>query len=375
MPDPTTRQPIVCVVLPTFNEALNIERCIDGIFAQQERIKSHRVHVLVVDDNSPDGTQDVVRRLQMQFPALHLLGGKKKGLGDAYKRGMAEAQRTLAPVLIVQMDADGQHDAGLLPLFVGLAESGFGIVIGSRYVPGGSTPDFSWRRLLLSRMGNLMVRFLGGIARVRDCTSGFRCIRAELLAQCNLAFLSTRGYSFQSSLMCELVRTSAPLIEVPITFGDRRLGESKLSLDDQLEFLANVVRIRFRNSEEFFRYCFVGASGVLANLGCYIGLTRGAYISPEIASALAIEISIISNFLLHNFWTFTARGLHWGIGRRFLKFHLVAGFSGALNYLMFLLLYQTMVVNDIVANLAGIAVATLVNYLLNSFWTWSLDRK
>ncbi len=140
-------RPKACIVLPTYNEAENVRDIVRGIFDQQEKIISHDLHVLVVDDDSPDRTQEVVRGLMTEYENLHLLTGPKRGLGEAYKRGFNHAQSLLSPDLIFEMDADGQHDPGLIPLIVVLLNNGFSLVIGSRFVPGGSTPQFSlWRK-------------------------------------------------------------------------------------------------------------------------------------------------------------------------------------------------------------------------------------
>jgi dolichol-phosphate mannosyltransferase len=365
---PKTRK--ACIVLPTYNERDNVVLLLPLIFAQASRIPSHELHVLIVDDNSPDGTAQAVREMLDTYPHLHLLQGEKKGLGEAYKRGIAHALRTLDPDLIFQMDADLQHSPDLIPLFVTLAENGFSLVIGSRFAIGGSTPGFSLRRRTLSRIGNTLLRVLGGLPSLRDCTSGFRCIKASLLAECDLGQLSTRGYSFQSSLLFELIRSGAKVIEVPIEFPDRRHGESKLSLQDQVEFLLNIFRIRFRKSEEFCKFAMVGGSGVFVNLGLYIAFSRGLGFPLELSSALAIELSIISNFILNNAFTFNRRNLVNGLRQRFLRFHLAAGAAGLVNFSIFLMLVRGMELWDIPANLIGIACATVVNYVLNSRWTW-----
>lgn len=237
-----------CVLLPTFNEAENVRLLLPQIFGQAAEIPSHELHVLVLDDESPDDTAGEVRALMKRFPRLHLMTGPKQGLGAAYQRGIEYALRELQPDLVLQMDADFQHCPSLLPLFVTLANQGFSLVIGSRFVAGGDTPHFSLRRRFLSKTGNWMVRRLGGVPRIRDCTSGFRCIDASLLRQCDLSHLSTRGYSFLSSLLCELLRKGARPIEVPIRFGLRHHGDSKLALRDQIEFLVNLVRMRFCRS-------------------------------------------------------------------------------------------------------------------------------
>jgi dolichol-phosphate mannosyltransferase len=359
-----------CVVLPTYNEAENVTIVIPKVFAQAGKIPSHELHVLVVDDNSPDGTQDVVSGLMKQYKNLHLITGKKKGLGEAYKRGMSYVRKNLPSDLVFEMDADGQHDAALIPLFVDLANHGFSLVIGSRFSAGGSTPDFSFRRKLISLAGNWMIRFLGGLPRIHDCTSGFRCIKTDVLEKCEFGFLSTRGYSFQSSLLVELLRNGAKVIEVPIVFPDRQYGESKLAMRDQVEFLLNIAKIRFRQSEEFIKFLAVGFSGVFVNLGVYIFLTRIMSVPVELAPLIAIEVSIISNFLLNHYWTFTARTTETSFLRKLFRFHLAAGVAGILNYTVFLILLKFLNVHDILSNIIGISLGALVNYFLNSYWTW-----
>ncbi|WP_319583590.1 glycosyltransferase family 2 protein [uncultured Pseudodesulfovibrio sp.] len=365
---------IACIVLPTYNESENVRILLPQIFEQAKRIRSHELHVLVVDDASPDGTADVVKELQGQFPNLHLLSGQKKGLGEAYKRGFAHALDTLDPDLILQMDADLQHSPELLPLMISLQEYDFSFVIGSRFTLGGSTPNFSFKRRMMSLVGNWLLRNMGGLPAIKDCTSGFRCIKAELLKRCDLTGLSTKGYSFQSSLLFELVRNGAKIIEVPITFPDRVRGESKLSFADQIEFLLNVTRIRFRKSSEFIRFLFVGASGVIVNLGLYYLLTRLLSVSFEIAAPIAIEVSIISNFILNNFYTFKERDAKNSLRRRFLYFHVAAGIAGVVNYCLFLMLVSGIGMYDILANCIGILAGTMVNYVMNSRITW-VDKK
>ncbi len=363
-----------CVILPTYNEAENVSDVIPNIFAQAPAIPTHDLHVLVVDDNSPDGTQDVIHTLMERFQNLHLITGPKRGLGEAYKRGIEDAMKRLSPDIVFEMDADGQHDPGLIPLFAYLADHGFSLVIGSRFAPGGSTPDFSRGRRVMSLVGNWMIRFLGGLPKINDCTSGFRCIKAEVLKKCDFRFLSTRGYSFQSSALWELLQHGARVIEVPITFRCRRHGESKLTLRDQVEFLVNVVNLRFRQSEEFIRFALVGLSGLLVNLGSYILLTRKMGFDIALASPVAIELSILSNYFLNDVWTFKYRRVTTPIYRRLFRFHAVAALAGLLNYLTFLTLVYYMHIYDILANVVGISIGMLVNYSLNSIWTWHKSR-
>jgi dolichol-phosphate mannosyltransferase len=232
--------------MPTYNEAANVRELLPKILREADKIPSHELHLLVVDDKSPDGTAALVSEWMQQDPRIHLLSGDKKGLGEAYQRGFAYAIETIKPDLIIQMDADQQHDPALLPLFVNLTQYGFTLVIGSRFAPGSGNPALSFRRRVLSGMATILVRSAAGLPRLYDCTSGYRCISVDLLMRCNLRGLSTRGYSFQSSLLSELFRNRAQVIEIPIVFGPRAHGTSKLQMTDQVEFLANIGRLWLR---------------------------------------------------------------------------------------------------------------------------------
>jgi dolichol-phosphate mannosyltransferase len=359
-----------CIVLPTYNEAENIAVLVPQIFAQRSQIHSHNLIAIVVDDKSPDGTGQIVKSMQNNYPDLHLLEDKDNGLGEAYIKGMKYAIDNCNADVIIQMDADLQHDPGMLPLFLTLYKFGFTLIIGSRFAPGGKTPEFTFYRKFLSSFGNFLVRLFSGIPRIHDCTSGFRCIKSDLIKKCDFSNMSVRGYSFQSSLLYELLRNGARILEIPIIFEARRYGTSKLAFRDQVEFLVNLIRIRFHKSREFFKFCVVGTSGVIVNMGLLIVLTRLFGIVLEYASPIAIEISIISNFILNNIWTFRARTIKSSLLKRFARFHVVAFSAGIVNYVILLSLHYAAGIVDIIANLIGIAAATIVNYVLNSRWTW-----
>ena len=364
----------ICFVLPTYNEEENIENIIQQILKEEKNQSKHTFSILVVDDNSTDETQTIVQRYISLNSKVHLVTGQKKGLGDAYKRGFKFALNDLKADLIFQMDSDGQHDTSLIPHFVSSIEEGRDVVIGSRFVEGGTTPDFSFSRLIMSKVGNLLVRYVGGITQVKDCTSGYRAIRASYLKELDFSYLSTRGYSFQSSLICDLAWRGANISEIPIEFSSRQGGDSKLALRDQIEFLLNIPRLGFRNLEDFMKYSLVGVSGVFVNLGLYLFLTRYYEISELVAPLIAIESALISNFILNNFWTFGKRITQSRIRVKFVKFHLVSGFSALINYSTFLTLFLVFGLYDILANLIGIGLAAIVNYFINSNWTWKGNK-
>lgn len=360
----------VCFVLPTFNEADNIRSTIESIFLEKKHVNKATFFILIVDDNSPDGTQQIVKDLMGQYQNLKMITGEKKGLGEAYKRGFDYALSELDADIIFQMDSDGQHDSKLIPHFLRVFEQGFDLIIGSRFVEGGSTPEFSLRRKILSKVGNLLVRYVGGVAKIKDCTSGYRCIRASFLKRDSIKSLSARGYSFQSSLVCELTSQGAKTKEIPITFTRRLSGESKLSWEDQVEFIMNIPRLGFRNYQDFIRYAIVGVSGVFVNLGIYYILTRFLGISQIVSPIISIECAVLSNFILNNFWTFKGRNLQESFISKLFKFHSIAALSGATNYGVFIMLISIFTINDLVANLFGILLGAILNYLINSNWTW-----
>jgi dolichol-phosphate mannosyltransferase len=157
--------------------------------------------------------------------------------------------------------------------------------------------------------------------------------------------------------------------EIPITFSSRQSGSSKLSLRDQVEFILNLPKLAFHSHKDFIKYSVVGSSGVLINLGGYVFLTRYMGMAEEIAPLISIEVSLISNFLFNNFWTFKKRNPSPFLSR-LMQFHLVAGFTGIINYTAFFIMFKALMINDILANLIGIAVAAILNYLINSNWTW-----
>ena len=364
----------ICFVLPTYNEEGNIENTIEQILVEEKKQNKYVFSILVVDDNSTDQTQPIVRRIIESKDNIYLVTGEKKGLGDAYKRGFLHAVEILEADIIFQMDSDGQHDVALVPEFLKDIAAGKGVVIGSRFIQGGATPDFSIFRLLISRIGNLLVRYAGGVTTIKDCTSGYRAIKSSYLKDIDFTYLSTRGYSFQSSLICDLAWRGAVISETPIVFSSRQAGDSKLSLRDQIEFLLNIPRLGFRNAKDFIKYSLVGFSGVGVNLGIYTLLTRYYDLSEVIAPIFSIEAALISNFFLNNFWTFGKRLNQSRVRVKFLRFHLVSGFAATINYLIFLTLFFTFGIYDILANIIGIAIAAIVNFIINSNWTWK-DNK
>jgi len=360
----------IVIIVPTYNEAGNIIPLVEALRIQALSI-SHEMHVLVVDDNSPDGTGQLVREEMQQDARLHLLSGNKAGLGAAYVRGMQYAMDELQADVVFEMDADFSHKPADVPRLLSGIEAGADFVIGSRYVPGGTIPeDWALHRRLNSRFGNILTRYLVGLGSIHDCTAGFRAIRTSLLRKTGLSDLGVQGYAFQVALLHEAILNDAIVKEIPVDFVDRVRGTSKLGLRDISEFILNAWWIRFQRSITFFKFAMVGLSGVVVNLGTF-SLLLMAGVNKFLASPVAIEVSIVWNFLLNNYWTFQERDTVHGVRMKGLKFNVVSVLSLTLSYSTFLLLsYLFPHAPPQIPQLAGIVPATLVNYFLNSYWTF-----
>jgi len=358
------------IVLPTYNERENILALIP-VLQETLRAVPYESHILVVDDNSPDGTADAVRSLMHEHRNVQLITGEKRGLGAAYIRGMQHALAVLGADVVVEMDSDFSHDPADLPRLLKTLDSPADFVIGSRYVPGGSIPSsWGWQRRANSRLGNIVARYVAGLYRVHDCTAGFRAIRSSVLRQIDFGSLRVKGYAFQIALLHRAVGLGAQVAEVPVHFVDRKVGESKLGISDIVEFLVNAWWIRLWTARTFIKFCIVGATGVGVNLAAFAALLAWGS-NPYVASPLAVEVSILWNFLLNNAWTFRYRPKAEHIGVRGLKFNVISLASLAVTFGTFVTLSKLLPqLPLLVDQLAAILPTTAINYFLNSYWTF-----
>lgn len=212
-------------MLPTYNERDNIE-----LYLRSLRSVSRDIEVLVVDDNSPDGTADLARAVGADVGGVDVLERTTKdGLGSAYRAGFRRVLDAQPPFdVVVSMDADLSHDPAVIPAMLCAIEGGADAVIGSRYVRGGGTTDWPVRRQLLSKWGNAYTRAVLRLP-TRDCTSGFRAYRASALAAIEPGSTSAEGYAFLTELVRRLTRHGFRIAETPIVFRDRERGKSKMS--------------------------------------------------------------------------------------------------------------------------------------------------
>jgi dolichol-phosphate mannosyltransferase len=240
VPAPAPRTDGVWVILPTYNEAENLERIVAAILEQLP--ESGRV--LVVDDNSPDGTGEIADRLaEGNEPIAVVHRAVKEGLGPAYLAGFRIALDAGAE-RIVEMDADFSHDPAYLPQLIEATASA-DLAIGSRYVPGGGVTDWGPLRRLISRGGSTYARLALGVP-IRDLTGGFKCFRRIVLETIELETIQARGYAFQVETTYRAIKAGFRVVEVPIVFKDRADGTSKMSKAIVAEAIWRVPAMRFR---------------------------------------------------------------------------------------------------------------------------------
>ena len=254
----------VCFVIPTYNEAANIVPLLKRLTGLHP---DEQTRFLIVDDKSPDKTGERVREFARTDNRVSLLEGPRRGLGQAYARGMVHAMERLDAAMVIQMDADFSHDpADAGRLLAKLTEEepegeterkeGQGretadVVIGSRYVVGGSLdPSWGVGRRMLSRWGNRFARWAIRTEAVRDCTAGFKAIRAEALRAAKVGEIRTRGHTFQVVLLHRLMKAGAEVVEEPIHFQDRKQGKTKLDGRSIVEFWWSLMRIRCKRGKK-----------------------------------------------------------------------------------------------------------------------------
>ncbi len=231
------------LVLPTYNEAENIEAIVRAALPQLESTgMDHRV--LIVDDGSPDGTGQIADRLVAEIDGVEVCHrASKAGIGPAYLAGFERALSGGAE-LVLEMDSDFSHDPGDLPRLIA-ASGAADLVLGSRYVPGGGVTDWGRARRTISRGGSLYAKLLLGV-QVNDLTGGFKCFRREVLETLDLTSIGTDGYGFQIEMTFRAIQAGFRVAEVPILFRERRVGASKMSARIAVEAFWTVPALRLR---------------------------------------------------------------------------------------------------------------------------------
>ncbi|MFA6001323.1 MAG: polyprenol monophosphomannose synthase [Thermoleophilia bacterium] len=234
---------MLTVILPTYNERENLERF---VILLQKVFEDYSLdgHIIVADDNSPDGTGIIADELASRYDNLSVIHrARKQGIGPAYVAGFKEALKT-STEFIFEMDCDFSHDPRNIPVFLEAAKNA-DLVLGSRYVPGGKVENWGLLRRLISRWGGIYASRVLGVP-VRDLTGGNKCFRRKVLETLDLDEVSSHGYGFQIEMTYKAIKKGFRVNEIPITFADRQLGQSKMSKRIVLEAAVMVWKLRFR---------------------------------------------------------------------------------------------------------------------------------
>jgi len=353
----------ISIIIPTYNERDNIVPLVERI---DHALFNHDYEIVFVDDNSADGTAELARSLSSKYPVEVIVRRNKRGLASAVVDGIGHTTGQFVGV----MDADLQHPPEVIPDLLREMRGGVDIAIASRYVKGGGCQGWGLTRKVMSKGAIVLAHLLLPATRpVKDPMSGFFMFNRQVVAN---AYLEPTGFKILLEILME--GKFQNIAEVPYTFRIRSVGKSKLNAHQQVDYLKHVYSLMKRKGEllRFIKFCAVGLSGVLVNMGLLWWLTEFAGLFYLLSAAVSIETSIISNFVLNNYFTFRDRRPS-GVKPFFnylVKFNLVSLAGLGLNMGVLWLLTEVFGIYYLLSNLCGIAVATLWNYLVNTWWTW-----
>lgn len=297
----------IVVIIPTFNEAENIEKSINVVFNSFPKKPNILCNVLIVDGNSPDGTANIVRDLIKTYQNLHLIVEKNKsGLGAAYLKGMEYSFTVLKATHIFEFDADLSHDASKIKYFIEKLELGYDLVLGTRYKKGGSIPkNWGFHRKFLSVVGNLFIRVLFLNTTISDWTGGFKALNKKVYLCAKDKIAQQKGYTFQISLNKSAIDNGLKIAEIPFDFKDREFGKSKLGPEYLKNALSFVLLTRFNDLLHwpFLKVAIVGTIGASIQFVSFRFLR--SFIPYDIVSHnMSIELAVLSNFILNNSFSF-----------------------------------------------------------------------
>ncbi len=387
------------IVIPTYNEKENIEKTIFEVTKVLEHVKTSDFGILIVDDSSPDGTGEIVKKIieTNSLVTLHTRT-KKEGLGAAYLDGIDFAFQKLGAQAVIQFDADLSHPPEILPYFIEQLEKDFDLVVGTRYRKGGSIPS-NWapHRKLLSFGGNLFVRTMFMDSRVTDWTAGFKGISKEIFYKCKDKVKDMSGYTFQASFTKSAIDSGASVTEIPYHFTDRVFGKSKMGMDYIKDMLYFVIRTRAKEVLEsrFGKVFIAGGIGMLFQLSSYALIIRNLVVEKNIfnlathlnffgfdiflpltlATLIAIEAGIIATFLINNKWAFkdSSKNDLFTILKGIIKVNIVA--SGAILIQLGIVaiaesLFGSTLFIDLIFQAFGVLIGLIWNFYFYKKFVW-----
>jgi dolichol-phosphate mannosyltransferase len=351
------------LISPTFNEKENIIPLVERV---HKALSKYSYELIVVDDNSPDGTSELAKSLSSKYPLKVIVRTSERGLASAVVAGFDQATGEVLGVI----DADLQHPPEEIPALLEAIRGGADVAIASRYVEGGSIEGWNTRREIISKGAKLLATILlPSIRKIKDPLAGFFLFKRTVI---DGAVLTPTGYKI---LLEVLVRGNASQIaEVPYTFKERERGESNLTIREQLNFLRHLSRLAWFDGDvkRFLKFCVVGASGTLVYLGLLALFTEIGGLFYALSAALAYEISILNNFAWNELWTFRDKRASAGgsVLVRVLKFNLVSLVGLGIHEAVLTFFTEVTGLFYILSAIIAIFCAMIWNFFANVKWTW-----
>jgi dolichol-phosphate mannosyltransferase len=353
---------MISIIVPTYNEKDNIKPLIERL---HETLKKYRYEVIIVDDNSSDGTVEIATGLSKKYPLKVLVRKDEKGLATAVLHGFKFAQGDIIGV----MDADLQHPPEINSKLIGAIENGADMAIASRYIDGGGCPNWGLLRKIISRGASIISHlFLPSVRKIKDPMSGFFMFKKNCIEGIKFKPI---GYKILLEML--VMGKFNKVAEIPFTFEDRGSGASKMKATQQIDYLKHVFSLMIHSGElaRVFKFISVGLSGVIVNEGILWFLTECIKFPYYASSVFGIEASIISNFIFNDRFTFKdMRNKSTTFFNRLLKFNFTCGVGALIQYGLLILFTEVFGVNYLISNLIGIMVAFIWNYTLSLGWTW-----
>ena len=356
------------IVIPTYQEVDGVQKVISNIMNVDKDL-----HIIIVDDNSPDGTAELVRSLKNNNIFVIVRSGKL-GIGSAIIEGMKRSLLFSDCRFVVTMDSDMSHDPASIPSLLAKLDE-CDMVQGSRFILGGKDVGRTWHRRFISNVANFLYRIIFSLDQ-KEITTSFRAYSRRCV-EIVVANAKTKTYEFSIESALIIKDHHLKVTETPIIFVDRNKGKSKLNIKELISssmFLITTILFRFRR---IFKFGMVGAAGIIVNQGILWVLTDSFWrinLYYLYASIIAIELSILSNFLFNNFFTFSdASREKWFI--RLFKYNLTCAIGLILNMMVLWSFTEGLHIYYLISNLMGIIIAFLWNYSVSFKWVWGKKEK
>jgi len=330
---------VIAVITPTYNEQDNVQSIVEEILSQQTNLDPQdELHVVISDSHSPDKTGEIATMLASQNNRVHYLDVKERGIGIGIVEGFKYAVNNLRADMLVSMDADHSHPASVIPVMAQKVRQGYDLIIGSRYVKGGSN-NYGPYRKFQSFMGNQVLKYTLGIYDLNEFLTSYRALTPKLFLQANLDAIPWRAktFVFQPSFLYELLQHGPKYTEVPFDFVNRRQGRSKMNtfryIRDVLKF---ALKARVIKSKQFVKFLVVGGTGFTINTITLVFLHSAFNIEKNIAASIGAELAIISNFFFNNFWTFKHSKVEnpWAVAKKLMQFNISSFGAILIQYLV-----------------------------------------